>query len=436
MDENKKKVLCDFKGLSDESKNYFLNALDCEKISVYSEDNQDNCNIDMICTFSCLDNYIRCITGQKSLYIPKPSDNGIRIEALLNDEDCIWCTGYGPYANLLIKVDKATLKVEIFPMPYETIKKERMFVDILRVENIIYLVPENSKFIGIFNIVDGRWEKIDIDDETTDGWYYSTAVAVDGYVYFLPNKAKNVIKINCGNNEKENIPINLAKEIIPYNNRYEFCGIKSALAIDKEIYFYSRIYNCFMKIDIEKKSINLTRRLEDIDFSYACVADGNIFWMFTMSGDNKIIKYDTKKDEIIYFNKIPKIEYNRAPFYKGIKCGNKIIFAPGLAEKAITFNTDTLEMKVIDELKNESYEKNKENWIYSCIDGDEENIYLFETKINKLIRFNIEKNTVEKIELQVLEKEWYEGQAKKVMQMVLQGIAPSILSGQDIIEEY
>ena len=66
----------------------------------------------------------------------------------------------------------------------------------------------------------------------------------------------------------------------------------------------------------------------------------------------------------------------------------------------------------------------------------EENIYLFETKINKLIKYNIEKNIVEKKELHVLEKEWYEGQAKKVMQMVLQGIAPPILSGQDIIEEY
>lgn len=436
MNENKKKVLCNFKGVSDESKKYFLDALDCEELYVYSEDGQENCDNDMICTFSCLDNYIRCLSGQRSLYIPKPATKGIRIETLLDDQDCIWCTGYGMYANSLIKVDKASMKVEILPMPYETIKKERLFVDILRVENTIYLVPENSKFIGIFNIVDGIWKKIDIADETTDGWYYSAAVAVDGDVYFLPNKAQNVIKINCGNNEKEIISINLSKEIISYNNRYEFCGIKSALVVDKEIYFYSRIYNCFMKFDTEKKSIDLARRLEDIDFSYACVADGNILWMFTMSGDNKIIKYDVKKDELIYFNKIPKIEYNRAPFYKGIKSGNKIIFAPGLAEKAIVFDIDTSEMNILEKLKNESYEKNKENWIYSCIDGDEENIYLFETKINKLIKYNIEKNTVEKKELHVLEKEWYEGQAKKVMQMVLQGIEPQILSGQDIIEEY
>lgn len=436
MNENKKKVLCNFKGVSDESKKYFLDALDCEELYVYSEDSQENCDSDMICTFSCLDNYIRCLSGQKSLYIPKPATKGIRIETLLDDQDCIWCTGYGMYANSLIKIDKVTMKVEILPMPYETINKERLFVDILRVENTIYLVPENSKFIGIFNIVDGIWKKIDIADETTDGWYYSTAVAVDGHVYFFPYKAKNILKINCKNYEKQIIPIKLAKEIIMHNEQYPFCSLKSSLVIDKNIYFYSRRYNSFMRFDVEKKRIDLIRKLEDKDLSLACVTDGNMFWMFTTSGDNKIVKYDIKKDEINYFNKIPKIEYNDVPFYKGIKSENKIIFVPGLAEKAIVFDIDTSEMNILEKLKNESYEKTKENWIYSCIDGDEENIYLFETKINKLIKYNIEKNTVEKKELHVLEKEWYEGQAKKVMQMVLQDIEPPVILGGDIIEEY
>lgn len=436
MNKNKKKVLCDFKELSDEGKEAFLGALSCQELSIFSAHGQISSDVDLICSFSCLDNYLRCLNGQKSLYIPKPASKGIRIEALLNDRDCLWCTGYGMYANSLIKIDKSSMNMEMFPMPYEATNLERLFAEILRVENCLYLIPENSKYICIFDIRDSKWEKIDIEDETVDGWYYSAAVNVGKNIFFLPYKAKNIIKIDCRNHAREIIPIKMSKEIILFNERYGFCGTGAALAIDNDIYFYSRIYNCFMKFDTEKQCVETIRRLEDEDFSLACVADGNIFWMFTMSGDNKIVKYDIRKDEIEYFCNIPRIEYNRVPFYRGTKIGNKIVFAPGLAEKAIVFDIVTSEMRVLEELNIESYDKRNENWIYGCIDGDGENIYLFETKVNKLIKCNIKKNSVEKKELYVSEKEWYVGQARKVIQMVLQDVVPPALDGKRIMNEY
>lgn len=436
MNEERKNVVCDFKDLPDNPKKYFLDALECKEISVFYESVQKNCNIDLICSFSCLDNYIRCLTGQKSLYISKPEIKGIMVEALLNDEDCIWCTGYGRYANSLIKLDKSSMNAKIFPMPYETIQTDRLFLNILKVENNIYLVPGNSKYIAIYNITDGMWKKIDIEDESIDGWYYSAAVEVEGSVYFFPNKARNIIKINCNNYEKEIIPIKLSNEIKQYNACEEFSGAGAILSIDKDIYFYSRMYNSFLKFNTEKKCIELEKQLQNKDFSRACVVDEKIFWMFTMSGENKIVKYDIGKKEIAYYDKIPSIEYNRVPFYKGIKFGNKIVFAPGLAEKAIIFDTVTSEMKVFEELNIETYEKSKENWIYSCIDTDAENIYLFENIINKFIKYNIKSNSVEKYELHVSEKEWYEGQAQKVKQIVLQGIEASKPSNNDITEEY
>ena len=424
MTENKS-VLCRFYDLEEEMKEYFLECLKHDDLTIYSALVDGTESVDMVCTFCCLDGFLSSIVGGKNIYVPKPPTDVIGIETILSDKDSLWCTAYGIYANTLIKIDKKTMDIEMLMMPYDSIKKDRLFCKILKINDCVYLIPENSDFIAIYNVDEEKWTKIDITEEGVDGWYYSDAIEVSGFVYLMPNKAKKIIKINCNNFDVEFFQLNsfdCFSFLEVFDRRYEFCGGGALANIRSYIYIYSRLYNCFLKYDTENNTLDVIRKLDKENFSYACVFYNDCFWMFTMSGHNRIIKYDIKNDELIYFDNLPSMAYNRAPFHKGTSIDEKIIFVPGLAENVIEIDTISHEVHILGNFNIETYDGSKECWIYSDVDSDDSFVYLFETHLKEFVRYDVKNNKSEKIEIHLTKKAWYRGEAKKIQQMVLDKI--------------
>ncbi len=299
------------------------------------------------------------------------------------------------------------------------------------------MIPENSDFVAIYDFIEAQWKRIDIAEENVDGWYYSDAIEVGDNIYMLPNKASRMVKINRKNHEVEFIPLYLFDSLSFLDltdRRYEFCSGGALVNIDSNIYLYSKLYNCFMKYDTQNNSLVVVRRLDKTDFSHSCVVYDDCFWMFTMSGNNRIIKYDIKRDELVHIDNLPKMNYNRVPFHKGTRNAGKIIFVPGLAENAIEVDAISQSVRILSGLNIETYDSFKECWIYSAVDSDDSFVYLFETHLNKLVVYDIKNNQSEKFELYITENAWYGGQAKRIKNMIFSEVEP--LQTNELIREY
>lgn len=152
----------------------------------------------------------------------------------------------------------------------------------------IYLIPNNSNKIVIYNIVNKKLEYISINGTTVN--MYQSCYEVSGVLFLIPYKAKKIIKLSMDTHQ-------IIGYIDVLENIEENICINSTCRVENTVYCALWMSGEILKIDLEKEIIMREKIEGEYNFSQICERK-NYFFLYDM----------LRKSILVYSKDLKKIE--------------------------------------------------------------------------------------------------------------------------------
>lgn len=290
----------------------------------------------------------------------------------------------------------------------EKFDQERLYGDMIKIDNKIVAAPMNSNKIFIYDIISNKESYINLDNSQFSN--FNRLIKIDDNIYFIPTYYQGIIKYNVKNNKYEI----LNKWVEEFNrlsdNKEGFFTMFAAIAIDKSICIASAKSNIIMEYNTLSNTYEFYR-VGDKDENYWDMAyDGESCWLIPNDG-KQIIKWNYNTKKIIKINNYPN-EFNRVnnAFLRIIKCGKYMVLIPKLGNYILKIDINNNKISKVPvalgynegERKSSIY-KWSSNYVMAK-ECDDTHIYAVTSFDNSLLKINVISGEFEKVEIRLNEE--------------------------------
>lgn len=122
----------------------------------------------------------------------------IQFEDIWVEGDEFWCVSSN--FNSLFKINCINHHIQwMGAIPGERIRGHRLYVSVVRHGDSLYLAPGTAEQIAVYNLSDGRFDKIPINEHVgDDGDIKFNSIIIDGhFLFFFPNRYPAVIRYDA-----------------------------------------------------------------------------------------------------------------------------------------------------------------------------------------------------------------------------------------------
>lgn len=154
----------------------------------------------------------------------------------------------------------------------------------------IYLIPNNSNKIVIYNIVNKKLEYISINGTAVN--MYRNCYEMNGVLFFIPYKAKKIIKLRLDTHQ-------IIGYIDVFENNGEDICLNSTCRVGNIVYCALWMRGEIVKIDLEKEIIMREKISEEYKFSQICERQKRFFLYDMLTKSILVYSKDFKKVEKI-----------------------------------------------------------------------------------------------------------------------------------------
>lgn len=284
--------------------------------------------------------------------------------------------------------------INFFTVPLEIKGAGNGFSDLLKVGERIYLVPKESEFMLIYDIVSEQWIKVFIDVPDTGYIYkaiqkFSAAVPYKEYLYLFPCFYPAIVRYHLITGAVEYLYESM--EVLNGSPAQESKGICDQVITEgAKTRFYSKRYGMILEFDMESLDIKILENFGTEKVFCAFEDEGQYYWLVPYEGDKPIIRFDKeKREKKNFFNKIPRFIPGRAPFSWCVLMNGFVWLFPGLANMALKISIDTGTVTEAEQFLPLHIETDPEMecWKFKFVKKIKDEILAFDTTSQELIRY-------------------------------------------------
>lgn len=268
------------------------------------------------------------------------------------------------------------------------------FSSINIIENTLFLIPNNSGVVVIYDIEKDSFQSITI--ECSGSNVFRDSYVFGKYIYCIPYRYTNIVKINCITLEIEYIPINHFISIIEKN----LC-INSICRIGEKVFCVIWETNYIISFSMETEEIDIFEAVKDNKnhkLSAICTANGFLYVYDSSSKNMYRIVYDNEQcEKVAYF------------------CYEDVVLESN-GRYIIVDSCDNLKWHIFDSFSKKTISTNKEDklgcntillWSMGCYFCEEAIIYRIGV-YGELCKIDENGKVIDQVYISVNRKEWQE----------------------------
>lgn len=249
-------------------------------------------------------------------------------------EEDIWFVSY--WYNLLCKFDISKRELECIPLPVKNII-EGLYIGILKVGNIICLVPANADSVCMYNIKTHEFKTFMLRERTKNIDKFIACAVYGECVFMFPYHYPYILKFNLETCEAEYLDFRYKGELIQVGLQSCTCG--------KNVYLTVQGSNAIAIYNMQNETYEY-KEIGDKKEWYSSVlrTEEDELWMTNQRGDIRIYDLRTCKTELI---KIRDIKFDVdvqsvSPCFVGnAEYADFVYFFPGKAGMILKVNKKT-----------------------------------------------------------------------------------------------
>lgn len=317
----------------------------------------------------------------------------IYINRLVKDEHFLWVLGGSDSLYGLFQIDRENEAVHFLGLPIETAGDGRGFADMIKVGQKIYLIPKESRYLVIYDVVLKQWKRILLEDPLEENIKYSykndqwfvTAISYEKYIYLFPDFYPTIVRYDVTTERAEYLYDCMKLfDGVPFKKDMGLC-LRVFVEGDKA-FFYAKCYGLLLQFNLKSGEIKI---LEDFGLNNIfCVFedDGSNYWFVPRDKSKPIIKYNKKeRKQIEIQNLIHECVYNQVPFYGTAVLDGYLWLLPGLANMALKIEIDT---GIISRAQQFNLKCSGENiWRYSFLKKIGQELYAYDVLDKSLVHY-------------------------------------------------
>lgn len=313
-------------------------------------------------------------------------DDKLWFDGFWVEENTIWF--FSNEFNGLFEFDQDTQELIFLGIvPGEEVTGEGLFMNLIKVENKIVLVPAHARQIAVFDLVEKKFITILI---TLNGFKFMGATSYNNKIFMLGYDSPIVVSLDLNTlaviYHKDCLDVMKNRKI---NNNINFR--RNSTVVDSCYYFAFCNTNLIGCIDMEKEKFSFYE-IGDSSLAFRNIAyDGEYFWI-SVWGELSLIKWNmvTKETKIYRCDELKGKKYNTSEI---IVNEDKIFVFPTTDDSVMIYNKKNNIWNNCYKLNEyRGYEGNKLNpWghqAFPTIKEDNDLMYIFASNIRKMLVYD------------------------------------------------
>lgn len=316
-------------------------------------------------------------------------------DAMCIEDDKAWI--FANNFNALFELNLYTSELSFLgSVTNEDMYTKGLYLNILKVDNRLVLVPFLAKSIGIYDIDTKEFNNIPLE---MPGCKCYGAVTYNNTVFLVGYNSARIVSLDVMNKTVKYIvdceDYFMNKKID--NVRYYFR--KNSCVVDNYFYIASCVSNTIIKLDMQTEKVEFIELDIETDGLMTITFDGNDFWI-TKNVADSLIKWNEHNNEC----KDIMIPEGVRISSEIVCCEDEIIIFPTMGNHVMGLDKKNLETYIVEGFEQYIRENNKYPWgnqKFTCVIQNGRYIYSYFADEMKLLKYDTIDKTIDTINLDI-----------------------------------